>query len=78
MKKNIERLRTAEAAARELARMIDKALPKGWFFVLNLFDTQYHQSTYISNADPDDVPASLRECADHIEEREKGKTPRGL
>lgn len=72
------RLREAERCARQLARKIKKGLPAGWLFTLNLFDGKGKHATYISNANPEDVPAAMRECADYIEQREAGKTPRGM
>jgi len=78
MSEEIDRLREAEAAARGIAKRLASSLPEGWLFTLNLFDTKSGQSTYISNVSPDCVPGALRECADKIEERESGDTPRGL
>ena len=75
---DLDRLREAEKCARQLARKIKKGLPAGWLFTLNLFDAQGEHATYISNASPEDVPAAMRECADYIEKREAGRTPRGM
>ena len=78
MASDTDRLREAEACARRLARKIKDGLPDGWMFTLNLFDTRSRLTTYIASCRPEDVPAALRECADYIERREAGKTPRGM
>lgn len=75
---DIDRLREAERCARQLAKKINRGLPAGWSFVLNLFDSRSKHTTYIANCRAEDVPTALRECADYIEKRESGETPRGM
>lgn len=61
-------LADAEAIARDIGKLIGSQMPPGWGYCLILFTFgEGGHMTYISNANRDDVVATLKELAGKME-----------